>query len=65
MSDRPKVRVMVDGKDMTERYEEIGRRLRLEGIRNMIAKRFDRCFHPDKPGDGVLFFRRLAREMAE
>lgn len=37
-------------------------RMKMQGLKNQITRRFDRCCHPGKPGDGDLFIRRLCRE---
>lgn len=55
-------RVFFEGEDITDRLAATGRRMRLLGMMNSMQSRFDRCCHPGKPGDGVLFFRRLRRE---
>lgn len=54
--------IVVDGEDRTELYAGMLARMKLQGLRNRIAERFDRCCHPGKPGDGVLGFRRMIRE---
>lgn len=59
------MRVVIDGIDRTDMMERSLAVTRLAGLRNGIARRFDRCCHPGKPGDGVLLLRRLAREMSQ
>lgn len=58
-------RFYFEGEDITEKLAETGRRMRLLGMMNSMQSRFDRCCHPGKPGDGVLFFRRLRRENSQ
>jgi hypothetical protein len=54
--------VFVDGEDRTALYAETLVRMKLLGLRNQINRRFDRCCHPGKPGDGALGLRRMFRE---
>jgi hypothetical protein len=60
-----KARVFVDGEDKTEMYERFMRNLLIGGLRNQITRRFDRCCHPGKPGDGDLYLSRMIRERSE
>lgn len=50
--------------DQNERLARFMQNCRREALRNSINRRFDRCCHPSKPGDGDLFFRRMFREQA-
>lgn len=56
-------RIIVNGEDRTEQYARMLSAMKLRGTENRIARLFDRCCHPGKPGDGDLYFRRMFREM--
>lgn len=55
-------RIIVNGEDWTDRIARTMAFLKLGGLQNQINRRFDRCCHPGKPGDGDLFIRRIIRE---